>query len=261
MSKLTILRFDAKSGRVRLAAVALACTLAAAGCTTSGINNPGAGEPTRGGAGAGPTVPSSTPGSYYRGEGRMISSGGARVPGGPLLEDDPVTQPAPPPSPQPAVQPVPGSDAATAVVSVAVPPDDFPATPTIRPANPVSPVAVAAAGTMMSPAAATTAAASASTTTATTQPATTQAVVKSPAVSTKVAGPAKVNTAKLPPAEWIIPRKPASQASMTSRLSAEASTSTSTLSRAVSKAIGKPGVSRVQIVQSKNGEVVAVNKQ
>lgn len=68
MSKLTILRSQATPAR--LAAIALACTLAA-GCSMN--QNPGGGEPTRGGAGAGPSVPTSTPGTFYRNP-PMISS-------------------------------------------------------------------------------------------------------------------------------------------------------------------------------------------
>src|SRR5258707_9760774 len=68
MSIRTIVRSQASP--VRLAAVALACTLAA-GCSMN--QNPGGGEPTRGGAGAGPTVPTSTPGTFYRNP-PMISS-------------------------------------------------------------------------------------------------------------------------------------------------------------------------------------------
>src|SRR5258708_40143166 len=52
-----------------LAAVALACTLAAAGCTT--YFNPGSGEPT---GGAGPTIPTSTPGTSYGGNPPMSSA-------------------------------------------------------------------------------------------------------------------------------------------------------------------------------------------
>src|SRR5258708_3152867 len=58
-----------------LAAVALACTLAAAGCTT--YFNPGSGEPT---GGAGPTIPTSTPGTSYGGNPPMSSAYSATTP-------------------------------------------------------------------------------------------------------------------------------------------------------------------------------------
>lgn len=77
MRKLTTLRSPA-TPTGRLAAVALACTLAAAGCTT--YLNPGSGEPTRGGAGAGPTVPTSTPGTSYGGNLPMTSAYFATAP-------------------------------------------------------------------------------------------------------------------------------------------------------------------------------------
>src|ERR1700682_1372576 len=72
MRKLTNLQSNATPTAGWLVAVSLACTLAAAGCSTNNIDNPGAGEPTRGGAGAGPTVPSSTPGTYYGGRGANV---------------------------------------------------------------------------------------------------------------------------------------------------------------------------------------------
>jgi hypothetical protein len=72
MRKLTTLNPIARAAAGRVAAVALACTLAAAGCTTN--VNPGSGEPARSGPSAGPVNPSVTPGTSYPTEVPMISS-------------------------------------------------------------------------------------------------------------------------------------------------------------------------------------------
>jgi predicted small secreted protein len=71
MRKLITLNRIAIPTAGRLAAVALACTLATA-CTTN--VNPGAGEPTRSGPAAGPINPSVTPGTSFPTEVPMISS-------------------------------------------------------------------------------------------------------------------------------------------------------------------------------------------